>query len=258
MIKFLDGIAEKTAYLIAQILVKAKIKPIYVTLFRFITAAPLSFYFFSRGEYLFNVIGLLVYMAIAILDWTDGHMAQLYKLPKETAPLGRLIDHTSDRVLMMIVLASMFFGGLQTGQMFAWSFLAISYFSIFFFLTVSLYEFDRTFAIVFDQYPEIEEKMYKINKNPGMADKLIYNFLNVHNNSITRICFTHNYMLIIGVITNTLFLSLAFLALMHFVRSIGLFYITYKTFQVGPSNSALVKILREYKEKNEKGQKITM
>lgn len=244
MIKFFDRIAERVAFIIAQILVKARIKPLYVTIFRFVVAAPISWYFFSRGEYLYSVIGLLVYIALAFLDWADGDMAQLYKLPKQTAPLGRLFDHTSDRALMMIVLAAIFYGGMTSSGNSAWITLTVAYYSIFFFLTVSLYEFDSVFGLEFARYPELEREMHKINRSPSLTDKLVYNLLNVHNNSITRLCFTHNFVLLFGILANQLLIALSFLALMHTVRAVGIFWITYETFKVSTTHSALAKVLR--------------
>jgi len=246
MIKYFDNLAAKIAFKIAETLVKAKIKPMSVTVFRFIIAAPVSWYFFSRGQYLYNVVGLFLYMAFAILDWVDGDMAQLYKLPKKTAPFGRLIDHTSDRILMLIVLGSFFYAGMNGTYQDVWIVLTVLYYSIFFFLSVSLYEFDKRFNLDFESYPEIDRKMHYINPSPGLIDKILFNILYVHNNSITRICFTHNYVLIAGILTNQLLPVFIFITFMHTLRSAGIFSIMYRTLKVEKTDSALISVLREY------------
>lgn len=247
MINFLDNIALKISLELAKLLVKAKIKPISVTLFRFIIAAPLSWLFFSRGEYIYNVIGLFTYMALALLDWVDGEMAQLYKLPRETAPFGKLIDHMSDRVLMMIVLGSLLFAGLTKSNNQLWITVTILYYSSFFYLTSLIYDFEKMFKLDFLKFPKIERSMFRINSSPNLIDKVLYNMLYVHNNSITRICFTHNFILIFGILTNQILISFIFITSMHMLRSAGVFFIMYKTLKHEESNSALVKVLRKYK-----------
>lgn len=247
MTKYFDDIGLKVSFKIATILVKAKIKPMTVTVFRFIVSAPLSWYFFSRGEYIYNVIGLFLYMALAILDWVDGEMAQLYKLSKQTAPFGRLIDHTSDRILMLIVLGSLFYAGMNSLNNHVWTILTVSYYSVFLFLTVLLYEFDKMFGLDFERYPEIGRLMHGISRSPSITDKILFNLLYVHNNSLTRICFTHNYLLIIGIITNQLLPTFIFITFMHILRSAGIFLITYRTLKKVEIDSALVEVLRKYK-----------
>lgn len=245
MIKFLDKIASDFSHSVAKMLVAVKIKPMTVTVTRFLIAAPLSIYFFSQGEYFANIFGLLSYMALAILDWVDGEMAELYKLPRRTAPFGRLIDHTSDRILMLIVLGSIMYGGIQGNHSYLWSITTILYYSFFFMLTVTLYEFDKKFKIDFEKYPGIGQDMKKIDKNTSVLDSILFNLLYVHNNSLTRICFTHNYLLIIGIITNQLLACFIFITSMHALRSFGLFVIEYETLKKGTTKSTLAQVLRK-------------
>lgn len=249
MIKYFDNLAEKFSFKLAQILVNAKIKPMFVTVFRFIVAGLASWYFLSRGQYLYNVMGLLSYMALAILDWVDGDMAKLYKLPKLTAPFGRLIDHTSDRILMLIVLGSIFYAGMNGPDNQVWIILTVLYYSGFFFLTVFSYEFDKMFHLNFEDYPKIEDQIRRADIPPSTTDKILYNMLYVHNNSITRIFFTHNYLLIIGILMNQLLLAFMIITLMHGLRAVGIFLLTCRTLKIGVTDSALVKVLRKYKAK---------
>jgi len=246
MINNLVELGEKVATQIAKILVRANIKPIQVTVLRFAIAAPASLYFFSRGEYLYNVIGLFVYMALAILDWTDGEMARLYKLPKNTAPFGRLIDHISDRVLMLIVLGTLMFAGMRGSNSQIWTIVTVLYYSFFFFLTTLLFEFDKMFGLHFEEYPKLSHEMRKINHTPNATDRFLYNLLYVHNNSIAFICFTHNYVLIVGILTNQLLLCFIFFTFMLTIRSIGVFLIIYKTLKIDSNGLAITSVLRKY------------
>lgn len=247
MILFLDRVAENVSLQIAKLFVKAGIKPMTVTVVRFLIAAPVSWYFFSRGEYIYSVVGLFTYMALAILDWVDGEMATLYKLPKHTAPFGRLIDHTSDRILMLIVLGSILYGGMRGPQGYAWTIVTVWYFSTFFFLNVFSYEFEKKFRLPFDRYPEVEKQMYKLTRDPLVKDRILYNLLYVHNNSITRILFTHNFLLIIGILTNQLLGTFIIITAMSAVRATGYFVLEYKTLKPGDTDSALIKVMRKYK-----------
>lgn len=246
MIKSLDSIAEYAAEQIARMLVKMGVKPIIITILRFLLCAPISMYFFSQGTYVDNVIGLFLYMFLALFDWVDGHMATLYKLPSATAPLGRLIDHTSDRILMIIVLGSLLYAGMIGPMHYAWILVGILYYSSFFFLTVSLYEFDRTFKIKFEQYPELEKKMYLNSIKTKKMDIVLYNLLYAHNNSLTRIFFTHNFLLVFGIIFNNLFLVFVTITLMNTIRVLGIFYIQLQVFKINNTNSSLVSTLRTY------------
>lgn len=246
MIQLLDDITEKIAYKIAQILVAAKVTPMMATLFRFIAAAPTSLYFFSRGEYLYNVIGLFIYMALAFLDVADGHMAQMYKLPKETAPFGRLHDHISDRVLMLIIFGAIQYAGMKGPDGYIWQIITIMFYSAFFFITTLTYEFERTFSLNIHSYPQLLPKMHQIHRSISVSDTVLYNILYVHNNSFTRIFFNHTFLLLFGVLANQLLAVFIYFALMHIVRSAGLFIITYQTLSMKPTNSALAQVLRKY------------
>lgn len=245
MINYLIDKGLKLSLEIAKILVKARVKPMTVTVLRFIVAAPVSWFFFSRGEYFYNVVGLLIYIVLAILDWVDGDMALLYKLPKRTAPFGRLIDHTLDRILMLVVLGAIFYAGIKGPNGRIWAILTVIYYNNFFFLTVLLYEFDKIFGLNFERYPEIKQRADEISK-PSIIDIMLFNLLHAHNNSWTQFLFSVSFPLFIGIITNQLLITFIFITTMHLVRSIGVYLIMHQTLNLKPTNSALVKILRKY------------
>ena len=243
MIVFLENFFLKVAAKIARFFFKLRIRPIYVTVARFLIAAPLSLYFFTRGKYLYNVIGLFLYMALAILDWVDGRLAELMNLPAETKPLGKLVDRTLDRILMLIVLGSIFYTGITSCQKQTWGVLVIMYYSIFFFLAVLLYEFDRMFNLEYEHYPEIGEKMKRINKFPGVVDRFLLELLCLRN-SLTRFCFMVSYPLFLGIIFNQLLFAFAFITLMAGLRALGLLLVMYRALGVGETGSVLTIVLR--------------
>ena len=239
MINYFENLGETLAMNIARILYEFNIKPLPVAIFRFLIAAPISLYFFSRGQYLYNVIGLLLYMTFAILDWVDGALAQLYKLPASTKPFGSLIDHTLDRILMLIVLGSLLYANKNF-------LLTTIFYSVYFFQTVLQYEFDKTFHLDFARYPEIDRKMREAKHHPGTFDLLLYNLLYVHNNSLVKFCFTISYALFIGIIINQLPVAFIFIIFMSIIRSIGILLIMLQTLKPKKTYSILANSLRNY------------
>lgn len=247
MINHLVNLGLKFSFRIARVLVALKIKPMTVTISRFILAAPLSLYFFSRGEYIYNVVGLVTYSALAILDWVDGDLAKLYKLPKATAPFGRFIDHTLDRILVLIVIGAIFYAGINSSYSYIWTLVTIIYYTGFFFVTVLLHEFDLMFNLTFDRYPQLYTNMLKINPKLSFSDRMLYNFLYVHHSSLSHICFTQIYVLFFGILTNQVLATFIFISSMFVVRSAGISLIMYLELNLGKTNSALIKVLRTHK-----------
>jgi len=241
MITYLEQIGLKVAHRFAEILAKTKIRPEQIVIFRFIIAAPASAYLFSRGEYLYNLAGLAVYIPLSLLDWVDGHLA---RIAGRTSALGKWLDETSDRLLMLIVLACLFYAGLTSGDSRWWVVLSVLYFSAFFFLTTVLYDFDREFNLEFKRYPEIEKEMYRLNPSPSLLDRLLYSLLYVHQNSLTKFCFTVSYPLFLGIITNQLLLTFTFITSMSALRAAGILFLIYRVVKGGETDSALTRVLR--------------
>lgn len=242
MIVYLDNLRLKLAHQIARFLSKTGVTPNQVTVSRLVLSIPSSIYFFSRGDYFHNLIGLALYLFSVPLDWVDGALARMMK--KESA-LGGWLDTTFDRVLMLSVLASIFYAGVSSESSQRWSLLAIFFFSTFFFLTTLLSDFDRRFNLDFPGYQKMREEMEQGKRKPKTIDRLLINFLTVHQNSLTKFCFCISYPLFVGIIVNRLWLTFVFVALMFVVRSLGLLFIVWRAVWRGETDSELVKILRE-------------
>lgn len=246
MILSLENLGINIALKIAKILAKTKITPRQVTIARFIISAPLSLYFFSQGKYIYNVIGLFLYIFLAIFDWVDGRLAELKKLPSETKPLGRLIDSTLDQILMMIVLGSIFYAGINSDQREIWLFITIFYFSSLLFLNTLLYKFEQIIGLEYKKYPEVGEKISKFTKNFFLRDRILWSFIYVRSNSIATFFFTVSYPLFLGIIFNQLIPIFIFISFMTFLRGIVIFFVLYQILNVKRSNLATVNVLRKY------------
>lgn len=252
MIIYLEAIGLKIAYRIALILAKMNVSPNAVTILRFLIAAPVSWYFFTRGIYIYNVIGLFLYMFLAIFDWVDGKLA---RITGKSSLVGKLIDSTTDSILVLIVLGSLFYAGITFSSNVAWVILVILFYSVYFFSTALWYEFDNTFDLELKQYGELEKNINSFGGFSNRTDEFLYSLLHVHRNSITTFCFSISYLLFLGILINQLFLTFAFITIACMVRIIGIFYIMYVAKRKKDSNLILVKVLRmrmtTYREKQE-------
>ncbi len=239
-INYLDNIRFKIAHSIARFLAKTKITPNQVTIVRFLLTLPVCLYFFSRGTYLDNIIGLILYLVLIIFDWVDGHLA---RITGKTSTIGHWIDEVFDRILVLIIFGSLFYAGIahEAGW---WPYLAIFFYSAFLFIMGVESNFNQLFALKFDYYPNVEKKVFEIEKKPRLSDRFFLNFLNVHRNSFSKFCFCASYPLLLGIITNQLFLALFFIALMYFVRVGGFLTIIFMVVKKGRTDSVLVKVLR--------------
>ena len=147
---------------------------------------------------------------------------------------------------MLIVFGAMIYAGIQGPHAHIWAIVSIAFYSAFFFITTLTYEFERTFGLDIHRYPEVGDKMHHIHRSPSITDRILYNILYVHNNTFTRIFLNHTFLLLFGVLANQLLAVFIYFAIMHAIRSIGIFLIEYQTLSMKPTNSALAKALRTY------------
>ena len=184
MLVLLDKLRALLAYRLAKALAKTGITPNQITIFRFVISFPSTLYFFSRGEHLYNLIGLAVYLVLVPLDWVDGDLA---RLTGQSSSLGKWLDDTSDRILVLSVLGGLFYAGIASDPR-PWGFLTLAFFSIHFFLTTLLEDFNKHFRLEFSQYAEVEEETLAVDQ-PRLLDRVLVNLLNVHRNSWTKFLF---------------------------------------------------------------------
>ncbi len=239
MLVFLDKLRARLAYEIAKALAKTGITPNQITIFRFAISFPFTLYFFSRGEHFYNLLGLAVYLSLVTLDWVDGDLA---RLTNQTSPLGKWLDDTSDRILVLAVLGGLFYAGIASDPRW-WGFLTLAFFSIHFFLTTLLEDFNNHFNLEFSQYAEVEKQALSVGQ-PSLLDRILVNFLNVHRNSFSKFFFCISYPLVVGIITDQLFLTFVFLMAAFSFRSLGIMFLMFSAAKGGKTKSRLVEVLR--------------
>lgn len=245
MINQLDRWRREFAHRIAVVLAKTPVTPNQITWLRFILAAPLSWFFFSQGDYLGNVVGLAVYISLAIFDWVDGELA---RLTHRASALGKFLDDTLDHIVTLIVLASFIYAGLHSAKGYEWSLLALLFWAGYFFQTVLLIEFDQLFGIDFDDYPEIGKKMSADGSPVAWLDRLLFSLIYVHQNLLSKFMFCISYPLFLGILVNQLFPTFIFLTMAMLIRSAGVLLVTYRVLRDRPDRSPLIKVLRRLKD----------
>ena len=239
MIVYLDRLRAQLAYNIAKILSKTGVTPNQITIFRFVISFPSTLYFFSRGEHLYHLVGLAIYLLLVPLDWVDGDLA---RLTGKSSPLGKWLDDTSDRVLVLLVLGGLFYSGIAADPR-RWGFLALFFFLIYFFVTALLEDFKDHFNLDFSQYAKVEEEALSQGK-PSFLDRILVNLLNVHRSSFTKFLFCISYPLFVGIIIDRLFLTFVFLTITFALRSLGIMFLMYSAARSGKTNLRLVEVLR--------------
>lgn len=250
MIIRLEELGVKCSLKIAQILAKTPITPYQITIIRFLLAVPLSVYFFTRGTYWYNVLGLFCYVFLAIFDWVDGRLAEIRKLPEATRPIGKFTDHTLDRILMLMVLGSIFYAGIHSAQKEIWIVVCILYFMAFFFTSTMSYEFEKITKKEYYEYHGLEQFFLQNYKSFSFFDRFLWNVFYLNHSSFARIFFMASYMLFLGIIINQLLLAFILILSATIMRGCGIFIILYRYLKPGESGSHLIRMLRTYK--NEK------
>lgn len=213
------------AHLIVKLLISTPITANQVTVFRICLTIPFSFYFFSQGKYLYNLIGLVFVLAMMTLDFVDGELARQKNM---TSKLGKYLDEGFDMVIVLTILFSIFIGVLKaTDYKDLWSIFFV------FFLINNLYqiilinEFTKktTYTLTSEnRFLNIEEK-YKASNLITFIDSIFLCIIDVHRRSISKICFTISYVLMLTILTNQIFFGFVFLSITYLIRNIFLLYI---------------------------------
>lgn len=241
MILNIEHGAVKLAYYIALLLSTLHIRANTVTIARFCIAFPLSIYFFTRGTYHANLVGLGMYIFLMFFDFVDGQLAKNFN--SKTA-IGHFLDLILDRILMLTVTASIFYAGLQTKSS-LWFITALVYYSAFFLVTTLFYEFDSMFNLDYSQYPQIKMQLKKRRKSIRFLDRIVYSCLYVHENSLARFCFGASYPLLIGIITNQIRYALLFVAIMYLIRSLVVLFLFFSVIlECNPMKREIVNVLK--------------
>ena len=97
---------------IARLLVKTPVTANFVTYATFFIAI-VSAYFFSRGIYLCNLIGIVVFQMALLLDFVDGEIA---RAKNTVSSYGDWVDSILDRLKDVVIVGGVAWGLARTGH----------------------------------------------------------------------------------------------------------------------------------------------
>jgi len=206
---------------------KMGISPNQITAINFLFINLPAVYFFSRGNYKFNLLALVFCLFSGLVDYIDGTVARKRGI---TSGIGEWLDTTLDLIWQIMLLCGISFGVfIAQGQDLIWlatGFLAISgivtvnYISMEFQerLNLNFYKDSTALNSVFATGKlDSEDYFYANILAPG---KFIFVFL-----------FTIRYLIVLGALFNLLHYALLVIALASAVKSAVLFYIYFLYFR---------------------------
>jgi len=187
----------KLADIGANILKDSEITPNQITVARAIIFLPLIFYFFSKGSYLGNILGVLCCGLNSLFDVLDGNLARAKSL---TSEVGDWLDHTLDKIAVYLVLAGIILGSYRLTQNNI--FLMAGIFVLF--LHAMIVNISNDYDSIFGEEAffdlPLKEAVYH-NKKSTFFDKICVNMF-IFNSFWSYLLFAVRYQVLIGALFN--------------------------------------------------------
>lgn len=225
---------------------KIGISPNKITVINFFTNNLAAVYFFSRGNYIGNLIGLFFCLSSAALDYIDGAIARKRGIKSK---LGGWLDATLDFIWQNLLLCAIVYGVfISKEQNILW--LIVGFFAIIGVVVSSHMgsEYNRTFGLNLytDSLGFINRKE---NKGATFTDKLFVNII-TPTNFLFILLFTIRYFIAIGALFNIMNIVLCAIMIFSITKAVVLFYIYILFFQYRDGKKVrhleLIKILDTY------------
>jgi phosphatidylglycerophosphate synthase len=238
-------IMRQISYLVAKILSKTKITPNQITVFNFIIFVPLILFFFIKGTYIDNLIGLGLIIITVILDLCDGVVARIKSL---SSTYGGWLDSSLDSIFQSLLLVAIVIGLFQNTGEVKWFIVGLLMIFGQNMANVMGALFDKNFG--FEAYSGSSEFTNKFINKPKLSllDAYLKNII-VPSNFIYTFIFTCRYFLVMGILLNRLDLFLIFFSITINIRWISMWFL-YLVYLAGKkSNLYTVNFLRELYDK---------
>ena len=196
--------------------------PNQITVFNFFTNDLLSAYFFSRGTYRDNLIGLFFCILSAVADKMDGFIARKRGLSSQ---LGGWLDAILDLIWQNILVAAIVFGVFTAkGNSPFW--LAVGLFAL-----VSLFLSNRLRSLYRDKFDlgfhsdvsNFRERI-RSDEDTTILGKISLQIL-APTNFLSLFLFTIRYFIVLGALINRMDVALVMMAASCFFRAVILFYV---------------------------------
>ena len=154
---------------VARLLVKTPVTANFVTYTTFFIAM-VSAYFFSKGVYMYNVIGIVIVQVALLLDFVDGEIA---RAKNAVSSYGDWVDSILDRLKDVLVIGGVAWGLARIGNE--------SNIWILGFVLISAKLMISSLNLITNLYiPSGEGILKKSMKNKGVLEYFIPNMINFY------------------------------------------------------------------------------
>jgi len=231
------------------LLAKTNITPNQITVLNFLFFIPLSVFFFSKGDYISSLIGLVLLCLYGFVDFIDGMLARLKSMSSRA---GAWLDSTLDTITCSFVLISITIGLLNASERL--SFFGIYNFGIsdiavvivgilaFFaqlFCTLFMNGLENSVRLWSNAY-KIEE-VYRSQNSVPIHERVLKSVLLPF--SWSWLIFGYTVLIAIGVLLNLTFLTLVIVAITHNIRVALLGYTSFRVNQ-GIDDPMIIRVAR--------------
>lgn len=220
---FVSNLAEKLSVnLFLKFFDKLGIAPNKITVINFFTNNLLAVYFFSRGTYLYNLVGLFFCGLSVIADYMDGAIARKRGIESK---LGGWLDPTVDFIWQNMLLCGIIYGVfISKDKNLLW--LGIGLFALICVIVANhmSYLYAKTFDL--DPYrisPDFV-KSIKVNRSTKTLDRLCMNII-TPTNFLFVLLFTLRYFIVVGAIFNIMHIALLMIMIFFLIKAAVLLFI---------------------------------
>lgn len=214
-----------------------KITPNQVTFWSAVINFSAASFCFSRGTYLWNLVGLFFLLLHTYFDLVDGSLA---RFTGQTSRLGRWLDLVCDYIGMAIVIIGIGYGVFhQTNNSFWLVIVSMIIFAKFSLSIAHLYYGNAVYRNMNFR------KEFKKSKKMTFCDWLIENFI-ISDSTIFFLFINIRYFLLLTILFNQLKIFLLITVLLFNIRWMILLWAYSRVLQDNKKEFQVIKLLKRY------------
>ena len=181
---------------LTKFFVKFNISANQITVFSHLLSLTFGVYFFSRGTFLGNILGIGVMIIIGILDYADGDIA---RQNKTIGPLGVWIDSVFDVVIQNAIMGAIAIGCYKNGLPVG---LIVFYFVGNAALNLVSFHYNQTFK--FDSHNGSELFRKYMEEKPNLFNRFMKNLIDPTASGVGLWLYTCRYWLVLGSVAGNM------------------------------------------------------
>lgn len=241
---FLDKLVRKIAQPLVDLSIKSliflRITPNQLTIFSFLLFILPAGYFFTKGEYGWNILGLFFLLFHSYFDLCDGSLA---RASGQSSKLGQWLDSTLDYIASGIIIAAICYGFYQKHPTNFW--LTVIILLLFAKFALAVVSRDYENSIYYSGDSGDFRKKFKKDPKMKIADWFIKEFI-VLGSFPFLFLFTLRYFLLLAILIDSVGIFLIVGAIFYNIRWIIMFW----AYGLAMSNRKkclnVIKLLRKY------------